>query len=198
MPYEKWFDFWWPHVSEGGKKEDYSETLKTGCIGVGATFSGFANIEEFKKELTQCYKSLPKAEAAAKKKVCKGKNYYGKDCGAMVAALQFSSRVVSNGRGGNVARSWKAIAEPIDLAAKWYIVDTAYDDRGQLKTGFFDFQIYVPGQKCWIGANHGVAREHPSMKVRAWPERDLRTHLKEGEKLGYDLKAYCVFCQKKW
>jgi hypothetical protein len=63
-------------------------------------------------------------------------------------------------------------------------------------TGAFDIQFYSPRIGRWLGANNGVTKETPDMRVFSLSDAELATHIANGDHKGYIMHLWCVVCEK--
>ncbi|MCA9137045.1 MAG: RHS repeat-associated core domain-containing protein, partial [Planctomycetales bacterium] len=189
ISYQDWLHWWNTYHGHGNV-----DTLSRGCIGVAGTVCGYTKIEEFRDALTNCWRSQPKAEDAAKKLKCN-------ECDekpTAIVAVQFSSWtwVRSNGQIqiGNTSNQLNGLKEPISVARIWTIVNNGLDGNGRPipDGGNYDFQVQYGG--CWFGANNGVTPQHPDMNVNT--VIDLDELIKQGDLRGYKQHLWCAICRK--
>lgn len=192
-----WFKWWWGivHHDGWGTEEQFKDCLGRGCIGASATFCGYSDIGDFTRSLTECYADEQLAHKKAEEKDCgEGESCYGTKRRANVIGVQFDDFVWVPQRrtGGRYPIRPKKPGDPINIGGTfWPIVDWGWNPNTRSPMpGFFDFQFYLPGQKCWIGGNQGG---DGMMMCRCSP--DEQTKKIRDAKL-YNIHLWCVVCDK--
>ena len=206
--------------SQASEKLDkaFLATLKNGCIGVAAVGAGYSDIDEFKKQLNECYWSEEKAKEALQRKKCEGaRDVYGQKPCATLVAIQFASvhwtkPVPANPNAPGWWEKWQQKdfgAEPLDLSkeANWNAVNHGIEvvavpggNRPLNREGTFDVQFYSPRIGRWLGANNGVTEKTPDMRVFSLSDGKLKAHIDRGDKpdRGYKMHLWCVVPEKAY
>jgi hypothetical protein len=217
--YLDWFKQFAGHASLPASQAEalqkaFLQTLKKGCIGVAAVGAGYSDIDDFRRQLSDCYWSRARAEDALTGKKCEGaRDVYGqKPCPTLVA-IQFSPFHWTNPvpRNPNAPGWWARWeqkdfgAQPVDLSkeANWNAVDHGIEvvptPRGNVPVnikGAFDVQFYSPRIGHWLGANYGVTTKTPDMRVFSLSDPQLSGHISKGDEKGYTMHLWCVVPEK--
>lgn len=194
----------------------FLDTLKNGCIGVAAVGAGYSDIDDFKKQLNECYWSQEKAMEALARKKCEGaRDVYGQKPCATLVAIQFASVHWTKPAPANPSapgwwEKWEKKdfgAEPVDLSkeANWNAVshgiETEATPKGIIpknREGTFDVQFYSPRIGRWLGANNGVTKDTPDMRVFSLSDGELRGHISKGDTKNNTMHLWCVVPEKAY